>query len=52
MKELNNDIGLKINVPKTKYMDTSKYKHKNMQPKIRNINCKAYQEVSNFKYLS
>jgi hypothetical protein len=51
MEELNNDIGLRINVHKTKYMGTSKYKHKNMQPKIRSINYKAYQEVWKFKYL-
>jgi hypothetical protein len=31
MEELTNDIGLKINVDKTKYMNTSKYKHKNIQ---------------------
>jgi hypothetical protein len=43
---------MKINVDKTKYMNTSKYKHKNMQPKTHNINYEEYQEVSKFKYLS
>jgi hypothetical protein len=38
MEELNKDIGLRINVHKTKYMNTSKYKYKNMQLKIQNIN--------------
>jgi len=28
------------------------YKHKNMQTKIENINYKAYQKVSKYKYLS
>jgi hypothetical protein len=28
MEELTNDIGLKINVDKTKYMNTSKYRQK------------------------
>jgi hypothetical protein len=48
MKELYNDIGLKINVPKKNIIQyNTKYKHKNMQPKIQNINYKA-----KFKYLS
>lgn len=33
-------------------MNTAKYKHKNMQSKIQNINYKAYKEISKFKYLS
>jgi hypothetical protein len=32
-------------------MNTSKYKHKNMQPKIQNVNYKKYHNVSEFKYL-
>jgi hypothetical protein len=32
-------------------MNTSKYKHKNMQPKTKNINYREYQEVLEFKYL-
>ena len=32
-------------------MNTSKYKHKNMQPKTKNINYEEYQEVLEFKYL-
>jgi len=32
-------------------MNNSKYKHKNMQPKIQNMNYKKYHEVSEFKYL-
>ena len=51
MEELTNDIGLKISVDITKYMNTSKYKHKNMQPKAQNINYEEYQEVLEFKYL-
>jgi hypothetical protein len=43
MEKPTNDIGLKINVDKTKYMNTSKYKHKNMQPKTKNINYEEYQ---------
>lgn len=38
MEEKANDIGLKINIDKTKYMNTSQYKHRNMQPKIQNMN--------------
>ena len=38
MKELTNDVSLKINVVKTKYMNISKYEVKNMQPKTKNIN--------------
>lgn len=37
-KEVTNDTGQKINADRTKYMNTSKYKHKNMQPKTQNIN--------------
>jgi hypothetical protein len=32
-------------------MNTSKYKHKNVQPKNKNISNKAYQELLGFKYL-
>jgi ribosomal protein S18 len=52
MEELTNDIGLKINVGKTKYMTTSKCKHKNMQFATQNINYEEYQEVLDFKYLA
>jgi len=38
MEELANDIGLKMNVDKTKYINTSKHKHKNLQPTTKNIN--------------
>jgi len=31
-------------------MNTSKYKHKNMQPKIQNVNYKKNHKVSEFKY--
>jgi hypothetical protein len=51
MEELTKDIGLKINVDKTKYMNTSKYKHKNTQPKNKNTNDEEYQEVLEFKNL-
>jgi hypothetical protein len=51
MGELTNDIGLKINAGKTKYMNTTKYKQKNMQPENKNINNEEYQEVLEFKYL-
>jgi len=37
-EELANDIGLKMNMDKTKYMNISKHKHKNLQPKTKNIN--------------
>jgi hypothetical protein len=44
MKELINDIGPKINVDKTKYMNTSKYKYIKVQLKSQNImnNIKKY----------
>jgi hypothetical protein len=38
MEELTNDVDLKISVDKTKYMNTSKHKHKYIQPKVQNIN--------------
>ena len=42
MEELTNDVGLKISVDKTKYMNTSKYKHTYIyiytQPEVQNIN--------------
>jgi hypothetical protein len=38
MEKLTNDVGLKISVDQTKYMNTSKHKHKNIQPKGQNIN--------------
>jgi hypothetical protein len=37
-EEKANDIGLKINIGKTKYVNTSQYKHRNMQTKIQNMN--------------
>jgi hypothetical protein len=49
MEAVTNVIGLKVNVDKTKYMNTSKHKH--MQPKTENIYYEEYQEVSEFKYL-
>jgi hypothetical protein len=45
MEKLNNDTGLRINVHKIKYMNTSTYKHKNMQLKFQNINHNAQQGV-------
>jgi hypothetical protein len=51
MEELTDDIGPKISVDKRKYMNTSKHKHKYIQPKIQNINQEEYQEISEFKYL-
>jgi hypothetical protein len=51
MEELTNEIGLKTNVHKTKYINTSKYKHENMQPTTKDINYEEYKEVSEFKYL-
>jgi len=38
MEELTNDVGLKISVDKTKFMNTSKHKHKYIQLKVQNIN--------------
>jgi len=40
-----------MNADKTKYVNTTKYRHKNMQPKTQNINYKEYQEVAEFKCL-
>jgi hypothetical protein len=40
---------MKINVDKTKYMNTSKYENKNMQPKVRPLitkNIKKYQNLN------
>jgi len=37
MEKLTNDISLKINVVKPKYMSISKYEVKNMQTKTKNI---------------
>ena len=51
MDELSNGTGLQAHVDKTEYMNTSKYKHKNLQPKTKNITYKGYQERSEFKYL-
>jgi hypothetical protein len=45
MEETTTDTGLKMNIHKTKYTTTLKYKHKNMQPKNKHINYKEYQEV-------
>ena len=42
--ELSNGTGLQAHADKTEYMNTSKYKHKNMQPKNKNITYKGYQE--------
>jgi len=40
MEELTSEVGLKIcvSVDKTKYMNTSKHKHKYIQPEVQNIN--------------
>ena len=51
MEELSNDTDLQVHVDRTKYMNTSKYKYKNMQPKTTNINYKGHPEGSEFKYL-
>jgi hypothetical protein len=51
MEAPTSDIGLKVNVNKTKYMNVSKYKYKNMQPKTQNINYEVCQEVLEFKCL-
>jgi len=40
-----------MNADRTKYMNTTEYRHKNMQPKTQNINYKEYQEVAEFKCL-
>ena len=37
MKELTNDVRLKINLDETNCMNTSKYEVKNMQPKTKEI---------------
>lgn len=50
MDELSNYTGLQAHVDKTEYTNASKYKHKNMQPKTKNIIYKGYQEGSEFKY--
>jgi len=50
-EELTNDTGLKINIHTIKYINTLKYKHKNMQPKTKNINEEDYKEVSELQYL-
>jgi hypothetical protein len=37
---------------KPKYVNTSKYKHKNMHSKPQNINYEEYKQVWEFKYLA
>jgi 16S rRNA C1402 (ribose-2'-O) methylase RsmI len=48
IEEQTNDTGLKINIYKIKYINTSKHKHKNMQPKTKNIkkDIKKYQNFN------
>lgn len=38
MEELTNVVGQKISVDKTKFINTSKLKHKYIQPNVQNIN--------------
>jgi len=40
-----------MSADKTKYVNTTKYRHKNMQRKTRNISYKECQEVAEFKCL-
>jgi hypothetical protein len=44
MDKLSNDTSLQAHIDKTKYINTSQYKHKNTQPKTKNITYKGYQE--------
>jgi len=40
-----------MNADRTKYVNTAKYRPKNMQSKTQNVNYKDYREIAEFKCL-